>query len=53
MHISRDTFGLRESEHIGFIGLHTQTASLDSTAGTMSTQHIRNKAQRGFITLEC
>lgn len=48
-----DTFGLREGEQIGFIRLYTQTASLESTAGTMDTQHVRKEAQRGVITLEC
>lgn len=53
MHISEDTLTLREGEHIGFVGLHTQPASLESAAGSVSTQHIRNEAQSGFITLEC
>lgn len=40
MHISGDTFGLRKGEHIGFTGLHIQTAPLESTAGTLSKQHM-------------
>lgn len=48
MHISGDTFGLREGEHIEFTGLQIQTATLESTAGTASVQHIKNKAQVSF-----